>query len=90
MNEILGVVVALVTKVDGDHPGQVRLHYPWLTDDHQTDWVRIATLMGGHNRGSYFMPEVGDEALVAFEHGDPDQPIVVGRLYNADRLPPPR
>jgi phage baseplate assembly protein gpV len=67
MSMVQGVVVGLVTQVRAD--GQVKVHFPWLDEEHETDWVRIATLMAGKDRGSFFMPEVEDEVLVAFGTG---------------------
>lgn len=54
----------------------------------QDTWARLATLMAGRGRGTWFMPEVGDEVLVAFDAGDPKKPYVLGALWNA-RNPPP-
>jgi uncharacterized protein involved in type VI secretion and phage assembly len=89
MSQIHGVVVALVTNVDDrEGRGRVKLHFPWLDPKHETDWVRIATMMGGAGRGSFFMPEVGDEALVVFEHGDARFPYVIGFLWNGPDAPP--
>ena len=51
-------------------------------------WARLATLMGGANRGSWFIPEHGDEVLVAFEGGDPRRPYVLGGLWNGSDAPP--
>jgi len=51
-------------------------------------WARLATLMGGSERGTYFVPEVGDEVLVAFELGYMNRPVIVGALWNADAKPP--
>ena len=80
-----GVVVGTVTDVQ---PGQVKVNFPWLDAKHETDWIRIATLMGGGDRGSFFMPELQDEVLVAFEHGDTRFPYVVGFLWNGQDQPP--
>jgi uncharacterized protein involved in type VI secretion and phage assembly len=52
-------------------------------------WARIATLMAGANRGTWFIPDVGDEVVVAFEQGNPDRPYVLGSLWN-DAIPPPQ
>jgi uncharacterized protein involved in type VI secretion and phage assembly len=80
-----GVVTGLVTAVE---PGRIKANYPWLDKGHETDWIRVASLMGGDNRGSFFMPEVGDEVLVAFDHGDTQNPYVVGFLWNGQDKPP--
>jgi uncharacterized protein involved in type VI secretion and phage assembly len=89
MSKPSGVVVALVTNVqDPEQRGRIKLHFPWLDDKHETDWVRIATMMAGGGRGSQFLPEVNDEALVAFEHNDPRFPYVIGFLWNGKDDPP--
>ncbi len=86
---IYGVVAGIVTNNhDPDELGRVKLRFPWLSDDNETDWVRIATLMTGANRGSFFLPETGDEVLVAFEHGDINHPFVIGMLWNGTDAPP--
>ena len=78
-----GVVVGIVTAVD---VGVVKVNFPWLDPQHETDWIRIATMMSGGNAGSFFMPNVQDEVLVAFEHGDTRFPYVVGFLWNGQDL----
>jgi uncharacterized protein involved in type VI secretion and phage assembly len=57
-------------------------------DDAGGVWARVATLMAGQNRGTFFMPDAGDEVLVAFEREDPRAPFVVGALWNAKARPP--
>ena len=89
MSVAQGVVVALVTNVsDPEKLGRVKVNFPWLDEKHESDWIRIATLMAGKDRGSFFMPEVNDEALVAFEHGDARFPVVIGFLWNGVDKPP--
>jgi len=87
-----GVYPAKVSALnDGDHTGRVKITLPWAPD---TDtgkyeaWARVATLMAGKNRGSWFMPDEGDEVLVMFEAGDPRRPYVVGALWNGQDSPP--
>lgn len=80
-----GVVIGIVTAVD---VGRVKVNFPWLDEAHETDWIRIATAMSGGNAGSFFMPNVGDEVLVAFDHGDTQFPYVIGFLWNGQDLPP--
>jgi phage baseplate assembly protein V len=88
MSLIQGVVVGLVTAVDEQIPGQVKVHFTAFEESHETDWIRIATTMAGGNRGTFFMPEVNDEVLVAFERGDVRFPFVVGFLWNGQDKPP--
>jgi uncharacterized protein involved in type VI secretion and phage assembly len=89
MSQINGVVTALVTNVnDPLSEGRIRVRFPWLGDEHETDWIRIASLMSGKGRGTRFTPEVDDEALIAFEHGDPRFPFVVGFMWNGKDEPP--
>jgi uncharacterized protein involved in type VI secretion and phage assembly len=87
-----GVYAALVTDVaDPDGQGRVRVSLPWAPDgDGQAyeAWARLATLMAGAGRGSWFVPDPGDEVLVAFEAGDPRRPYVVGALWNGQDAPP--
>lgn len=83
-----GVVVGIVTNnKDTERGGRVKVKFPWLGDD-ESHWARLATPMAGDGRGFYFLPEVGDEVLVAFEHGDINHPYVVGGLWNGREKPP--
>lgn len=84
-----GVAVAIVTNTaDPEGLGRVKVALPWMGDDVETTWARVATPMAGNKRGMYFPPEVDDEVLVAFEHGSPDSPYVLGALWNGKDLPP--
>lgn len=86
---VYGVVTAVVTSnQDPDKLGRVKLRYPWLDDDHESWWARVAAPMAGKDRGAWFLPEVDDEVLVAFEHGDPQFPYVVGALWQTSACPP--
>jgi len=86
MSLINGVVVGLVSDIN--QKGMVKVKFPWLPDEPETDWIRIATAMSGDERGTFFMPEPQDECLVAFEHGDTSYPYVVGFLWNGKDKPP--
>lgn len=89
MSKVSGVVTGVVTAVkDPDQQGRVQLSFPFLGGQNQSTWAPVATLMAGSGRGSWFMPEVGDEVLVAFDHGDFDHPFVVGFLWNGQDQPP--
>lgn len=87
-----GVYPALVTDIkDPDGQGRVRIALPWSPDtggERYEAWARLAVLMAGNNRGSWFIPEVDDEVLVAFEGGNPVRPYVVGALWNGSDAPP--
>jgi uncharacterized protein involved in type VI secretion and phage assembly len=80
---------SVVDNRDPDGLGRVlvRVSAPTgvITDDL---WARVATMMAGRNRGTWFVPEVGDEVLVAFEHGDAKAAYVIGALWNAKSRPP--
>ena len=70
-----GVVVGIVTNnQDDEKMHRVKVRFPWLADgeDDESHWARVATPMSGNGRGGYFLPEVDDEVLVAFEHGSVD------------------
>jgi uncharacterized protein involved in type VI secretion and phage assembly len=89
MSCINGVVPGLVTAVnDPDGQGRIKVSFRWLNTTHETDWVRIATAMAGNGRGTFFMPEINDEVLVAFGHGDTRFPYVIGFLWNGKDAPP--
>lgn len=87
-----GVFPALVTDIkDPDGQGRVKISLPWSPDAQEETcdlWARVATLMAGNDRGSWFIPEVNDEVLVAFEGGDPRRPYVLGGLWNGQDKPP--
>lgn len=84
-----GVVMGLVTNnQDPEKMGRVRVKFPWLSDDHESWWARIAAPMAGGGRGIYFLPEVNDEVLIGFEHGDVRFPYVLGALWNGQDAPP--
>lgn len=90
MDRVYGVVVAVVTDVaDPDEQGRIKLRFPWLAaEGADSGWAPIARPLAGKDRGYYYLPEVEDEALVAFEHGDVDHPMVLGFLHNGVDLPP--
>jgi uncharacterized protein involved in type VI secretion and phage assembly len=86
---IFGVVVGVVTNnQDTDGLGRVKVKFPWLSDQDESQWARIAAPMAGKERGVFFLPEVDDEVLVAFEHGDVRFPYVIGALWNGVDKPP--
>jgi uncharacterized protein involved in type VI secretion and phage assembly len=87
-----GVYPALVSDIkDPDNQGRVKVTLPWSPDtggSRYEAWARLATMMGGNNRGTWFIPDVNDEVLVVFEGGDVRRPYVVGGLWNGSDTPP--
>jgi uncharacterized protein involved in type VI secretion and phage assembly len=83
-------VVALVTNVkDPEKQGRVKLKFPWLSDTYESDWARVVQAGAGDKRGLLVLPEVNDEVLVGFEHGDVRWPYVIGGIYNGVDKPEP-
>jgi len=86
---ILGVVVGVVTNnQDPEGLGRVKVKFPWLSNKEESYWARVAAPMAGKERGFYFLPEVEDEVLIAFEHGDARFPYVLGALWHGKDKPP--
>jgi uncharacterized protein involved in type VI secretion and phage assembly len=87
-----GVFPALVSDIcDEDNQGRVKILLPWSPDPSGAAyecWARLATTMAGGDRGTWFVPDVHDEVLVAFEGGDPSRPYVIGGLWNGSDSPP--
>ena len=87
---LAGVVIGVVTDVDDPRKlGRVKVQFPWLADDYVSDWARVTMPGAGPSRGLVWLPEVGDEVLVAFEHGDARRPIVLGGFWNGNDTAPP-
>jgi len=88
MKQIPGVVIGVVKDLkDPEGQGRIRIAFPWMQNT-LSAWAPIAFPMAGKNRGMYYMPELDDEVLVAFEQGDFDHPFVVGFLWNGVDVPP--
>jgi uncharacterized protein involved in type VI secretion and phage assembly len=87
-----GVYPAVVDdNQDPDGQGRVLVRLPWspdASDGAYKAWARLATTMAGSRRGTWFVPEVGDEVLVSFQGGDPRWPYVIGTLWNGQDDPP--
>lgn len=87
MATLQGVYTASVLdNRDPESLARVLVRVPGVSDT--GIWARLATMMAGRNRGTLFIPEVGDEVLVAFEHGDARTPYVIGSLWNGKAKPP--
>ena len=84
-----GVAIGVVTNnKDEDDLGRVKVKFPWMDDKLESDWIRIATPDAGPMRGFQWLPEVNDEMLLAFEHGDINYPYIIGSLWNGKAKPP--
>jgi type VI secretion system secreted protein VgrG len=79
-------------EIYADKYGRVKVQFYWdrvgTNDDKSSCWMRVAELWAGQNWGMVFTPRIGQEVLVEFLEGDPDQPVVTGRVYNAGQMPP--
>ena len=83
-----GLVIGVVTNnKDDEGQGRVRVKFPTLADDVEGWWARVLSLNAGNQRGVLMMPQVGDEVVVGFEHGDATRPFVVGSLWNGKDKP---
>lgn len=87
MRSFSGVACGLVKEID-HKLGRVRVTMPWLPGENESYWARIAAPMAGPDRGAWFMPEVDDEVLLAFEMGEIDHPYVLGFLWSESDKPP--
>jgi type VI secretion system secreted protein VgrG len=95
--EVAGVQSATVVGPKGqeihtDEFGRVRVQFPWdregQNDDHSSCWMRVSQGWAGTGYGMIVIPRIGQEVLVGFLQGDPDQPVIVGRVYNATQQVP--
>lgn len=88
----MGPVIGLITNNnvpdDQKKKGQVKVKYPTLGDDIESDWIPLSQPMSGNATGIFFMPEVNDEVLVAFENGDISRPYIIGSIWNGTDTTP--
>ena len=86
---IEGIVLGVVTNnQDKEGLGRVKVKFPWLSDGDESHWARVATLMTGKEMGIFFLPDVGDEVVIGFDHGDINYPYVLGALWSKANKPP--
>ena len=95
-----GVQTAVVVAPSGQDPkvpytdahASARVQFRWdragTSDEKSSCWVRLSQPSAGSGWGSMFLPLVGNEVIIAFQDGDPDRPLIVGNVYNADNKPP--
>jgi phage protein D len=83
------LVIGIVTNnQDPENLGRVKVKFPWLCDHDESAWARLVSPMAGAGRGLFSLPEIDDEVLVGFEHGDIHRPFVLGGLWNGLDQPP--
>ncbi len=88
-NVTRGLAVAIVTNnQDPEKIGRVKLKFPWLDEATESTWAPVVSTDAGNDRGFLFIPEVNDEVLVGFLHGDANHPFVLGGLWNGQDKPP--
>lgn len=95
--KIYGLQTALVVgpageEIHTDKYGRVRVQFHWdregAFDEKSSAWVRVASTWAGSNFGFVAIPRIGQEVLVQFLDGNPDRPLITGRVYNQDNMPP--
>ena len=79
-------------EIHTDKYGRVKLQFPWdrygKADENASCWVRVAQSWAGKKWGAIYLPRIGQEVVVEFLEGDPDRPIITGRVYNGEAMPP--
>jgi uncharacterized protein involved in type VI secretion and phage assembly len=89
VSKIQGVVTGQVTNInDPENQGRIQVSLPYLGGQNQSYWAPVATLMAGKGRGAWFMPQVDDEVLIAFNQDDVAHPHIIGFLWNGQDTPP--
>ncbi|MDR1423470.1 MAG: type VI secretion system tip protein VgrG, partial [Azoarcus sp.] len=80
------------SEIHTDQYGRVKVHFHWdrygQKDGSDSCWIRVAYPWAGTNFGGIHIPRIGQEVIVDYEYGDPDRPIITGRVYNAEQMPP--
>jgi len=94
---IAGTQTAIVVGKEGeeiwtDKYGRVKVQFHWdrVGEENETStcWIRVSQPMAGKNWGWVSLPRIGQEVVVSFMEGDPDRPLITGRVYNAEQMPP--
>src|ERR1017187_9956492 len=88
-NRVHGIVVGTVTdNHDPEGLARVKVKFGGKGDDVESDWAPMASFMGGKGRGAVFLPEVGDQVVIAFADGHHDHPHVLGAFWSTSDAPP--
>lgn len=80
------------SEIHTDEYGRIKVHFHWdrygKKDGSDSCWIRVSYIWAGSNFGGIFIPRVGQEVIIDYEHGDPQRPLVIGCVYNAQQMPP--
>jgi phage baseplate assembly protein V len=88
-DNIRGLVIGTVVAVsDQERQGRAQVQFPWLDDSLKSIWASIVAPFAGNDRGVFFMPEIGDEVLVGFMHGDFQHAFILGAMWNGQAAAP--
>lgn len=87
---VSGLQIGVVSQLESDPDGEDRIlvKIPIINNEEQGIWTRIATLDAGNNRGSFFLPEIGDEVIVGFVNDDPNHAVILGMLHSSEKPAP--
>ena len=80
------------SEIHTDEYGRIKVHFHWdrygQKDGSDSCWIRVSYPWAGSNFGGIHIPRIGQEVIIDYEHGDPQRPLVIGRVYNAKQMPP--
>ncbi len=83
-----GIYAGIVEEIDDrDGRARIRVRLRWIADDYITEWVPVAQIYAGNGYGAYWIPESGDQVVIAFLRGQLRSPVVIGSLYSQKSLP---
>ena len=90
VHSISGLHIGVVTALEGDPRNQyrIRVNIPSIVEDQPGFWARMTSLQAGNDRGAWFIPEIGDEVVLGFFNDNPDNPVVLGKLYSGTNSAP--
>lgn len=83
-----GLYPGLVTdNADPEEKGRVKVRFPWIDPDFETQWAPVSQIYAGDGYGAYWIPEIDDQVLIAFMRGELRKPVVIGSIYSRDHTP---
>lgn len=89
LNSLGGLQAGIITDIiDADGDFRIKLRLPMVSNQEEGVYARLATLDAGNKRGTFFMPEIGDEVVVGFMNNNPAQPVILGMLHSSKNAAP--